>query len=80
MMVRRTLMVATIVGITLHQAGAQFGGMPGMPGMPGMRRAQKGTKKAKKKQKGGRPGGAPGGKSGSRPAGGKPRTARRGWS
>jgi hypothetical protein len=35
MMVRRALMVATIVGITLHQAGAQFGGMPGMPGSPG---------------------------------------------
>lgn len=35
MMVRRTLMVATVVAITLQQAGAQFGGMPGMPGGPG---------------------------------------------
>jgi hypothetical protein len=34
MVVRRTLMVAAIVGITLHHAGAQFGGMPGMPGGP----------------------------------------------
>jgi hypothetical protein len=35
MMVRRTLLVAAVVGMTLHQAGAQFGGMPGMPGGPG---------------------------------------------
>lgn len=35
MMVRRTLLVVAVVGITLHHAGAQFGDMPGMPGGPG---------------------------------------------
>lgn len=35
MMICRILLVAAIVGVSLHQAGAQFGGMPGMPGGPG---------------------------------------------
>ena len=35
MMVCRALLATAIVGITLHQAGAQFGGMPGAPGGPG---------------------------------------------
>src|SRR6478736_442768 len=29
-------LVAMLVAVPLHQAGAQFGGMPGMPGSPGM--------------------------------------------
>jgi len=37
MMVYRALpLVAMLVAVPLHQAGAQFGGMPGMPGSPGM--------------------------------------------
>ncbi len=32
MMVCRALLAAAIVGVTIHHAGAQFGGMPGMPG------------------------------------------------
>jgi hypothetical protein len=35
MTVYRVLLAVAIVGITMHQAGAQFGGMPGMPGGPG---------------------------------------------
>jgi hypothetical protein len=36
MMICRALLATAIVGLSLHQAGAQFGGMPGMPGSPGM--------------------------------------------
>jgi hypothetical protein len=36
MIIHRALLAVAIVGTTLHQAGAQFGGMPGMPGGPGM--------------------------------------------
>jgi hypothetical protein len=36
MIICRALLAVAIVGTTLHQAGAQFGGMPGMPGSPGM--------------------------------------------
>jgi hypothetical protein len=39
MMVCRALLVAVFASITLHQAGAQFGGMPGLPGSPGFRSA-----------------------------------------
>ncbi len=35
MTVYRVLLAVAIVGVTMHQAGAQFGGMPGMPGGPG---------------------------------------------
>jgi hypothetical protein len=35
MTVYRVLAAAAIVGITIHHAGAQFGGMPGLPGGPG---------------------------------------------
>jgi len=35
MMICRALLATAIVGLSLHQAGAQFGGMPGMPGGPG---------------------------------------------
>jgi hypothetical protein len=35
MMICRALLIMGIVGLSLQQAGAQFGGMPGMPGGPG---------------------------------------------
>jgi hypothetical protein len=35
MMIGRALLATAIVGLSLHQAGAQFGGMPGMPGSGG---------------------------------------------
>jgi hypothetical protein len=35
MTVGRVLLVAVLASVTLHQAGAQFGGMPGLPGSPG---------------------------------------------
>ena len=35
MMACRALLAAAIVGLTFHNAGAQFGGMPGMPGSGG---------------------------------------------
>ena len=41
MMVCRALLAVAIVGLTLHQAGAQFGGMPGMPGSPAARRRRR---------------------------------------
>lgn len=34
-MVCRALLAVAIVAASIHQAGAQFGGMPGMPGGPG---------------------------------------------
>ncbi|MGH6771445.1 MAG: hypothetical protein ACRECO_20790 [Xanthobacteraceae bacterium] len=39
MTVCRALLVAVLASITLHQAGAQFGGMPGLPGSPGFKAA-----------------------------------------
>jgi hypothetical protein len=36
MTVHRMFLAAVIVGVSMHQAAAQFGGMPGLPGGPGM--------------------------------------------
>jgi hypothetical protein len=39
MTVGRVLAAALLASVTLHQAGAQFGGMPGLPGSPGFKAA-----------------------------------------